>query len=71
MTSLWHLVGLVLAMSLTTGPRRRERIAGTENPADMLTKHVEGGVINKHSAAIMIEFHEGRVTTAPKLAGGG
>jgi hypothetical protein len=46
------------------------KVAGTDNPADMLTKHVEGALIDKHSAALGAEFSEGRARSAPKLAGG-
>ena len=47
-----------------------KKVLGADNPADMLTKHVEGALIQRHTAAIGIKFPEGRAVSAPKLAGG-
>ena len=44
---------------------------GTANPADILTKAVEGGLIKRHMAAIGAREEQGRAVSAPLLVGAG
>ena len=43
------------------------KVLGTENPADMLTKHVERALIDRHIARSSLEFEEGRAKSAPSI----
>ena len=45
-----------------------KKVLGTDNPADVLTKHVEAGVIDKHCQWLGMEFAQGRADSAPQLA---
>ena len=45
-----------------------KKVLGTDNPADILIKHVEAGVIAKHCQWLGMEFASGRAHSAPKLA---
>ena len=40
---------------------------GTNNPADLHTKHLDANTIEKHTKAMAYEFIEGRAKEAPKL----
>ena len=42
------------------------RIAGTENPADLLTKHVNRELVDKHLATFNVERSQGRAESAPR-----
>ena len=43
------------------------KVLGTENPADMLTKHVPRDVLRKHMERIGIASEAGRPTSAPTI----
>ena len=47
---------------------RLEKILGAENPADMLTKHVDRALMGKHMAKLGLFFEEGRAESAPDIA---
>ena len=50
--------------------RRRlplEKVLGTENPADLMTKHLSRDDVNKYLRQIGIEFVDGRASTALKV----
>ena len=44
------------------------KVLGAENPADMLTKHVNRETINKHMVKCHLYFEAGRAESAPALA---
>ena len=44
---------------------------GAQNPADILTKAVEGGLIQRHMAAMGAREEQGRAASAPLLIGAG
>ena len=44
-----------------------EKIAGTENPGDSLTKHLSGPELRAHMDRMSLELQEGRAETAPQL----
>ena len=43
------------------------RVPGVSNPADILTKHVDRTLIDKHLSAINLLFEEGRAASAPTI----
>ena len=47
-----------------------EKILGANNPADLLTKYLDGTVQDKHVAALGLQFENGRAASAPKLPKG-
>ena len=44
-----------------------DKVEGTENPADMNTKGLSGGEINKYIEMLDMKFEEGRAELAPDL----
>ena len=50
-----------------TGELTLVKVAGSENPADMVTKYVEGRLLEKHIKAINLQVEEGRAAAAPQL----
>ena len=42
-----------------------EKISGTDNPSDMLTKHVSRDLMSKHMSTLGLFFEEGRAESAP------
>ena len=45
-----------------------DKVLGTENPADCLTKHVDRTTMLKHLVAMGLEYETGRADLAPQLA---
>ena len=45
------------------------KIAGAENPADILTKYVDRGILTKALTFMGLERREGRAKSAPKAMG--
>ena len=43
------------------------KVFGTENPADLLTKHVERALIDRHLKRVCLNFEEGRAASAPTI----
>ena len=43
------------------------KVPGVDNPADMLTKHVERALIDKHLSRSSLRFEEGRAAPAPTI----
>ena len=48
-----------------------QKVHGSANPADVLTKHVPGNLINEHTDTLGQVFVEGRAAITPALVGGG
>ena len=44
-----------------------EKVCGEHNPADMLTKYLASGLINRHSDVLRLLFVDGRASSAPTL----
>ena len=40
------------------------KIAGSANPADVLTKHVDWGLLSKHLTSLDMHFEQGRAESA-------
>ena len=45
-----------------------EKILGADNPADVLTKHVDSATLQKHLARMGLEYEQGRADSAPELS---
>ena len=45
-----------------------EKVPGTENPSDILTKHVPGVLLDEHLARMGLEVEAGRASSAPTLS---
>ena len=43
------------------------RIPGVDNPADMLTKHVDKHLLQKHMTRLGLSLEEGRARSAPQI----
>ena len=43
------------------------KVAGADNPADMLTKHVERALIDKHVGFTGLRLEQGRAESAPTI----
>ena len=43
------------------------KIPGAENPADMLAKHVDKGLLAKHMATLGLKLESGRAQSAPSI----
>ena len=43
------------------------KILGADNPADMLTKHVDKPLLLKHSTALGLSYESGRAESAPAI----
>ena len=41
---------------------------GTKNPADILTKHVPGDLLERHMETLNVEVKGGRAESTPKLS---
>ena len=48
------------------GEVRMSKVEGSNNPADVLTKHVSAEILHKHFRALLLYAREGRATTAPQ-----
>ena len=46
----------------------RTKVQGAQNPADMLTKHLDSGKLNEIMARLGVEVREGRAEIAPNIA---
>ena len=64
-----HLAAADLWMQdrIKKGDFKLDKIAGSENPADMLTKHVPRELMVKHMATLGLYYEEGRAESAPAL----
>ena len=47
-----------------------EKVAGSENPADLMTKHLDGPLMDKMLSKIGSEVREGRADAAPEVVRG-
>ena len=52
---------------LRTGDFELHKIAGSLNPADILTKHVDWGLLKRHLNSFQFEFEEGRAELAAHI----
>ena len=52
---------------LRSGDVKLEKVAGVDNPADILTKHVDRPLLRKHLLQLGLQAEEGRAGLAPTL----
>ena len=62
-----HVSDLWIQDRLKRGDVSLTKVAGAENPADLLTKHVSRELMLKHMAAMGISSEIGRAGLAPSL----
>ena len=64
-----HLAAADLWMQdhIRKGDFSLEKIAGSDNPGDMLTKHVPRELMAKHMTTLGLYSEEGRAASAPEL----
>ena len=43
------------------------RIPGVSNPSDILTKHVDRTILDKHLATLNLRYEDGRAVSAPSI----
>ena len=43
------------------------KVPGVSNPADILTKHVDRTILDKHLSTMNLQFQEGRAASAPSI----
>ena len=53
----------------TSGAASIDKVLGADNPADILTKHVDRQTLNKHVAVMGMQAVEGRLSFAPQAMG--
>ena len=63
-----HVSDLWIQDRLKRGDFSLSKIAGADNPADLLTKHVSRELLVKHMAAMGICREDGRAASAPELS---
>ena len=44
-----------------------ERVPGVANPSDILTKHVDRTILEKHMPTVNLRYEDGRAKSAPSL----
>jgi hypothetical protein len=59
--------GLWVQEARMTGRLVYRKVLGSKNPADILTKHVPGELLDRHLATLGAEVADGRAETAPEL----
>ena len=52
---------------LKTGDFALSKVPGSQNPADALTKHVAGPLLQEHLARMHLQLQDGRAASAPQL----
>ena len=62
-----HASDLWIQDRLKRGDFTLSKIAGSENPADILTKHVSRDLLAKHMETIGLSRETGRASSAPSL----
>ena len=63
-----HVSDLWIQDRLKSGDFALTKVAGADNPADLLTKHVSRELMTKHMATMGITSEVGRARSAPALA---
>ena len=59
--------GLWVQEARVSGRLAYRKVLGTKNPADVLTKHVDGNLLEKHLQSIGAHIVDGRAEKAPEL----
>ena len=52
---------------IRTGDFKLNKILGSENPADILTKNVDKALLSKHLETMQLRAEDGRAESAPKV----
>ena len=64
-----HVSDLWIQEKIAKGLLTLHKIAGSENPADILTKYVDTKTLNGALERLHMRFHEGRAKSAPATMG--
>ena len=64
-----HCADLWVQEKVRTEAVLLEKVLGTENPADMFTKYLDRGALDKAIAKLNLEFRSGRADSAPETMG--
>ena len=64
-----HCADLWVQEKVRTEAVLLEKILGSENPADMFTKYLDRGALDKAIARLNLEFSAGRADAAPETMG--
>ena len=59
--------GLWIQETSLTGRLKYWKVLGSKNPADILTKHVPGELLERHLKTLNVEVRNGRAESAPEL----
>ncbi len=59
--------GLWVQETRATGRLKYNKVLGTKNPSDILTKHVQGDLLDRHLGTIGASIEGGRAESAPEL----
>ena len=62
-----HVSDLWIQDRLKTGDFKLTKVAGADNPADILTKHVTRDILKRHMDMMGLRPEDGRATSAPTL----
>ena len=62
-----HVSDLWIQDRLKTGDFKLSKVAGADNPADMLTKHVTKDIMRRHMEAMNLHPEGGRASSAPTI----
>ena len=62
-----HVSDLWVQDRLKTGDFKLTKVAGVDNPADILTKHVTRDILRRHMDMMGLRPEDGRATSAPTL----
>ena len=62
-----HVSDLWVQDRLKTGDFKLTKVAGVDNPADILTKHVTRDILRRHMDMMGLRHEDGRATSAPTL----
>ena len=59
--------GLWVQECRITGRLKYHKVLGTKNPSDILTKYVNGDLLERHVESLGVRFEGGRAETAPEM----
>ena len=62
-----HVSDLWIQDRLKTGDFKLSKVAGADNPADMLTKHVTKDIMRRHMETMNLRPEDGRASSAPTI----
>ena len=66
-SDIWPLLTFGCKIASETKDLSLEKIIGSYNPSDMLTKHVDRALLSKHMTPLGLYFEDGRAESAPTI----